>query len=131
MAASNAFRFRSMVLLLTLPALLVGAALWILGSLVPGCSVDEQARLGSPDGRFDLVIFSRSCGPSTAPNTQAALLPLGDDVPDDAASFLIIGEKVTLSARWNTPASLQIALPLPTDIRRQDASVAGIAVTYD
>ena len=130
MVQSNAFRFRSLVLLTTIPAILVGGALWVLGSMVPACRVDEQARLTSPGSEFDLLVFTRACGETPAPNTQAALLPVGDALPDDAASFLIIGTAVDVTARWTGAASLDITIPAGADIMRHDDQVAGVAVTY-
>ena len=130
MVQSNAFRFRSLVLLTTIPALLVGSALWILGSMVPACRVDEHARLTSPDNKFDLLVFTRACGEDPRPNTQAALLPVGDTLPDDAASFLIIATAVDLAVRWTAPDNLDIAIPAGSDIMRHDDQVAGVTVTY-
>ncbi|WP_137152776.1 hypothetical protein [Devosia sp. FKR38] len=130
MAQSNAFRFRSLVLLATLPALLVGGALWALSAVVPACVVDEHARLTSPDARYDLLVFSRACGGDTSPNTQAALIPSGDSLPDDAASFLVIAQAVGLDASWTDASAIAITIAPGADIRRQDAEVAGVAVTY-
>jgi len=71
-AITNKFRFRNLVLFTTLPALLVGALLWLTAGFLPSCSTIETLRLKAPDGAFDLVVFSRTCGPDTGPNTQAA-----------------------------------------------------------
>ena len=130
MNATGKFRLRNLLALTTLPALAIGGLLWGLTGLLPSCSTTEQARLTAPDQRFDLVVFSRSCGPETGANTQAALLPVGDDVPEDAASFVSIGADADLAPRWNGLGSVELTIPPGAKILRQDASVAGVAVVY-
>jgi hypothetical protein len=118
------------VLILTLaPAALIGATLWIAGGLVPACTIDEAARLTAPDGRFDLVTFSRDCG-DTPPNTQAALIPAGDALPLDAASFFAAESAADLAPAWSDAGAIELSLPEGGTVLRQDTSVAGIAVTY-
>ncbi|MET0436328.1 MAG: hypothetical protein ABW043_02415 [Devosia sp.] len=112
-----------------LPAIAIGATLWIVGDLVPACTIDEQERLTSPDQQFDLVVFSRDCG-NHEPNTQAALVPPGEEVPFDAASFFSIGADADLSARWLAADSIEITRPTGITALRDDASVAGVTVTY-
>jgi hypothetical protein len=113
-----------------LPALLIGGLLWYLGGLLPACQVTENDRLTSPDAGFDLVVFSRNCGATTGPNTQAALIPAGDPLPDDAASFLSIGVEADLAARWNSEGHIEMTLPADGTVYRQDDAVAGFAVIY-
>ena len=112
-----------------LPAIAIGATLWIVGDLVPACTIEERERLTSPDQQFDLVIFSRDCG-DTAPNTQAALVPPGEEIPFDAASFFSVGSDAELSAQWLAADSIEIARPAGAEVFRDDASVAGVTVTY-
>ncbi|MCS6758898.1 MAG: hypothetical protein MO852_07635 [Candidatus Devosia euplotis] len=98
--------------------------------MLPSCSTRLQARLASPDQRFDLVVFSRSCGADTSPNTQAALIPAGDDLPEDAASFVSIGADADLAPRWDGFGNIELAIPDAAKIYRQDDTVAGIAIIY-
>lgn len=130
MAATNKFPLRTFVLLTALPAALIGGGLWYLSSLLPSCTIAEQARLTSPDSQFDLVVFSRDCGTSTGPNTQAALLPAGDAMPEDGASFASIGMAADLAARWDGFGNIELSLPPGAEIYRQDDAVAGVAVIY-
>ena len=129
-ASTNKFSPRTFLLLTALPALLVGGGLWYLSGLLPSCSIDQQARLTSPDSQFDLVVFSRNCGATTGPNTQAALIPAGDGLPEDAASFLSIGVAADLTPRWDGFGNIELAIPQGAEIYRQDEAVAGIAVVY-
>lgn len=130
MNATGKFRLRSLLLLTTLPALLIGGLLWALTGLLPSCGATELARLTAPDQRFDLVIFSRSCGAETGPNIQAALIPVGDALPEDAASFVSIGADADLAPRWDGFGNIELTIPPGAEIYRQDDSVAGVTVVY-
>ena len=129
MSSIPKFPLRLFALFTTVPALLVGAGLWYLSGLAPGCTTAIGDRLTAPDGQFDLVVFSRSCG-ETGPNTQAALIPVGDDLPEDATSFASIGVAADLEPRWDGFGNIELALPQGAEIYRQDETVAGIAVIY-
>ncbi len=120
----------AVLLALTLgPAIAIGATLWFVASLVPECTIDETDRLTSPDNQFDLVVFSRNCG-DTAPNTQAALVPPGEDVPFDAASFYSVGAAADLAPRWVSPTAIELSSPAGATTYRNDDTVAGVIVTY-
>lgn len=112
------------------PALIVGAGLWYFAGTLPSCQIVLAERLTSPDARFDLVTFSRECGASVGPNTQAALVPVGNAVPDDATSFLSIGATADLSPRWDAFGNIELSVPSDVDVYRNDDSVAGITVIY-
>ena len=123
------FPLRIFILLTALPAIVIGATLWIVSDLVPVCTIEEHERLTSPGQQFDLVVFSRDCGNHEA-NTQAALVPPGDEVPFDAASFFSIAADADLSARWLAADSIEITRPADPAALRDDTSVAGVTVTY-
>ncbi|WP_152662502.1 hypothetical protein [Devosia soli] len=112
-----------------LPALLIGATLWMVAGLVPACTVSERERLTSPNAAFDVVIFSRDCG-NTEANTQAALVPPGEEVPFDAASFYSVGVDADLSPRWISVSALELTTPSGQKPYRSDETVAGVSVTY-
>ncbi|WP_193335030.1 hypothetical protein [Devosia beringensis] len=130
MNATGKFRLRNLLVLTTLPALAIGGLLWAVAGLLPSCGATENARVTAPDQRFDLVVFSRSCGPDSGPNTQAALLPVGDPVPEDATSFVSIGADADLAPRWDGFGNIEITIPPGAEIYRQDDAVAGVAVIY-
>lgn len=120
----------AVLLALTLgPAIAIGATLWFVNDLVPECVVTERQRLTAPDKQFDLVTFSRACG-DTPDNIQAALVPPGEAVPFDAASFLSIAADADLAPRWDAYGNIELTLPENAEILRQDDSVAGVAVIY-
>lgn len=122
--------FHIFLLLTVLPAVLIGGILWYLSSLAPACNLAISNRLTAPDGQFDLVVFSRDCGSATGPNTQAALIPVGDDLPEDATSFASIGSVADLAPRWDGFGNIELTFPEDVQIYRQDDAVAGIAVIY-
>lgn len=111
------------------PAIAIGTTLWFVNDLVPECVLTEASRQTAPDGQYDLVTFSRACG-ETAPNIQAALVPPGEAVPFDAASFLSIAADADLAPRWTTDGEVELTLPANAEILRQDRTVAGVAVIY-
>ena len=120
----------AVLLALTLgPAIAIGATLWFVTDLIPQCVVKENQRLTSPDEQYDLVVFSRDCG-NTEPNSQAALVPAGDEVPFDAASFASIGNAEPMRARWDAYGNIELTLPADSEIYRLDESVAGIDTVY-
>ena len=118
------------LLILTLaPAALIGATLWLVSDIVPTCSITEIQRMPAPDAQFDLVTFTRTCG-ETEDNMQAALVPPGEQVPFDAASFVSVAAAIDLEPRWDAYGNIEITLPENADVLRQDATVAGLDVIY-
>ncbi len=111
------------------PAIAIGMTLWFVNDLVPECTVTEHSRETAPDAQFDLVTFSRACG-ATPPNRQAALVPPGDEILFDAASFVSIAADADLAPRWDAFGNIEITLPEGAEILRQDEAVAGVTVTY-
>lgn len=111
------------------PALAIGMTLWVVSDMLPPCTITEAQRLTAPDGEFDLVAFSRACG-DTPPNMQAVLVPPGELVPFDAASFVSVAADVDLAPRWTTQGTIEITLPETGEVLRSDPAVAGIDVTY-
>ena len=116
--------------LTVLPALMIGATFWVLADLIPGCSITETQRQTAPDQQFDLVVFSRTCGEDTEDNRQAALIPPGESLAEDATSFFAAATTVDLTGQWIDKDNLTLTVPAGTDIRRQDKSVASVTVTY-
>lgn len=111
------------------PALAIGMTLWFVNDLLPECVVSEHQRLTAPDSQFDLVTFSRACGPTDA-NIQATLVPPGEEVPFDAASFASVGSNADLEPGWDADGNIELTLPQGAEIFRRDDSVAGINVIY-
>ncbi|SMQ70222.1 hypothetical protein SAMN06295905_1835 [Devosia lucknowensis] len=111
------------------PVALIGATLWLVSDIVPTCSITEFQRMPAPDGAYDLVTFTRTCG-DTPENMQAALVPLNEQVPFDAASFVSVLAAADLEPGWTADGEIGITLPDGAEILRQDTTVAGIDVIY-
>ena len=124
------FPLAALILMTTLPAAMIGATLWVVSGLVPACTIAEGTRATAPDGRFDLVTFSRACGEDTPANVQAVLVPPGEPVPDDAASFFSMAGAADLGTRWDAYGNIELTLPEGAEPLRQDESVAGVTVVY-
>lgn len=116
--------------LLALPLLVIAFMIWALTGLFPSCSISEHERIASPDDRHDIVVFSRSCGASTPPNSQAALVPHGEALGADTGSFISIGQAGNLAPRWDAYGNIELTLPETVEIFAQADSVAGISVIY-
>lgn len=116
--------------LTALPAVLVGGAIWFWADTLPGCETVIAERLTAPDQSFDLVVFSLRCGEASGANTQAALLPVGEPLPPDAASFVSVGAEANFEPRWSDAGTIELTLPAGAKIYRQDADVAGVRVSY-
>ncbi len=112
------------------PAIAIGATIWFVNDLFPECLVGESQRLAAPDGQFDLVTFSRNCGATTTANTQAALVPSGEVLPADIASFVSVGSEADLQPRWDAYGNIELSLPPGAEIFLQNDTVAGISVIY-
>ncbi|MFD2646794.1 hypothetical protein ACFSX5_03190 [Devosia albogilva] len=124
------FPLPALILMTTLPAAMIGATLWVVSDLVPACTITEETRSTAPDGQFDLVTFSRRCGDDTPANIQAALVPPGEPIPDDAASFFSLAADADLQPRWDAYGNVELTLPEGAEPLRQDDTVAGINVVY-
>lgn len=118
------------ILLTAGPAMIVGGGLWYFAGTLPSCEVKQAARLASPDNIYDLVVFSRDCGTTTGANTQAALVPKGDEIAEDATSFFSVGATADLAARWDAYGNIELTVPTGAKLYRNDDSVAGIDVIY-
>ena len=46
----------------------------------------------SPDGMKKIVVFTRNCGATTGPNTQASVLERAEKLPDGAGTAFIVDE---------------------------------------
>lgn len=129
MARTSSLPLPALLLLTLGPAAMIGSTLWLVSSMVPECVVSESQRLPAPDESFDLVIFSRDCG-DTAPNTQAALVPHGEEVPFDAASFVSVAAETEMAPRWDAYGNIELSLPEGIEMLRRDENVAGVTVIY-
>ena len=74
--------------------------------------------------------FRAIAATTTGANTQGALIPMGEDLPGDAASFVSVGAAADLAPRWDGFGNIELTLPAGAEVYRQDETVAGISVIY-
>lgn len=62
----------------------------------------------SPDGKFKAVVFSRDCGATTGLSTQISILPVGDDLDNEAGNIFVTDSSPKLvkpTMSWQPDAS--------------------------
>jgi hypothetical protein len=100
------------ILMLTVPghrsivvAFLAAVALSGCGEL---CKNELVQTLRSPDGRFDAVVFTRSCAASTGYTTQLSILPAETVLPDTEGNALVVHGDPRIVVRWETRRRLRV-----------------------
>ena len=94
------------------------------------CSNTPVATIASPSGKSKAVVFPRTCGRETAPNTQVSVTPAYGKLGNIPGNALIVGGDVALTVRWTSDASLSISGPQDAHVFKQAQTVAGISITY-
>jgi len=72
------------------------------------CKNELVQTLRSPDGRFDAVVFTRSCAASTGYNTQLSIVPAGSGVGDAEGNALVVRGDPRIVVRWETRRRLGV-----------------------
>jgi hypothetical protein len=128
---------------LIVAVLVVGGGYYLLTTLAFGspCSNTEIFAVASPDGQRRVVVFGRSCGATTAFNSQASLLPAGQVLENEAGNLFIAdtnhgaapsgpGGGPEVRVVWKSPATIALAHHGRARVFRSESSVAGVAVHY-
>lgn len=112
------------------PALIVGAGLWLLADLMPGCDADIRESVNAPDGAMALTVFGLDCGATTGFNTQAAIHPAADPfTASEALTFFAADGLHALHPEW-TAEGIALTLPADDQVLRRADSVGGVPVRY-
>lgn len=72
------------------------------------CKNELVQTLRSPDGRFDAVVFTRSCAASTGYTTQLSVLPAETVLPDAEGNALVVRGDPRIVVRWETRRRLGV-----------------------
>jgi hypothetical protein len=72
------------------------------------CKNELVQTLRSPDGRFDAVVFTRSCAASTGYNTQLSIVPAGSGLADAEGNALVVRGDPRIVVRWETRRRLGV-----------------------
>jgi len=121
---------------------LVCAGVTVGCSKVDACSADVKKEVASPDGRWKAVVFNRSCGVLSSPQTGVSILEPshvpGSEYPnvfDVTHSVLLRPEEIdavldSVSVAWTSDSSISIEYDARTTILYQVARLWGLVVTY-
>jgi hypothetical protein len=110
-------------------ALVVGTAIALSGCDSVTCENEISARLPSPAGRLEAVVFERGCGATTDFNTQLSIVPVGG-MPEAAGNALILDDSVPLTLAWQNERELRVTGLGSSRPLKQEGSVQGVSVSY-
>ena len=91
------------------------------------CRSAGDLRLPSPDGRRELILYTRVCGERATGEVEIA--PKGMPVPDRPGNVDVPGHPIRTSARWMSNDSLSIAIPRGGALPRA-LQVNGVTITF-
>ena len=114
--------YRSIVL-----AVLAALALTGCGEL---CKNELVQTLRSPDGRFDAVVFTRSCAASTGYTTQLSIVRAGTGLADEEGNALVVRGDPRIVVRWETRRRLRVTGLDDANTKLKLARVGDVEVVY-
>ena len=131
-----------------MPGILLAALVAIVAvAVLPvGCSFDcgneIVARIASPDGAYEAVLFDRNCGATTGFSTQISVLPAGTR-PEDGSNVFRADANHDPNMRlgdwhgpwaeisWLSPRHLLIRYVAGARLFARETEVGGIVVSYE
>ena len=91
------------------------------------CRSAGDLRLASPDGRRELILYTRVCGERATGEVEIA--PKGMPVPDRPGNVDVPGHPLRTSARWISNDSVAIAIPRASALPKA-LQVNGVTITF-
>jgi hypothetical protein len=91
------------------------------------CRSAGDLRLPSPDGRRELILYTRVCGERATGEVEIALK--GIPVPDRPGNVDVPGHPLRTSARWISNDSVIIAIPRASALPKA-LQVNGVTITF-
>lgn len=135
----------TLVILASAALVIVGLALGI-GSLSflssPDMCANEVLREhSSPGGKLKVVVFQRNCGATTGFSTQASILSVEEDLPDEGGNLFVSdtnhgaapsgpGGGPEVRVGWKNARELWLSHHGNARIFKAEREVRGIAVSY-
>ena len=83
-------------------------ALALAGCSDVGCENKVSARVPSPNGQVEAVVFSRDCGATTGFSTQLSIVSTGQS-PEGSGNILVVNGSVPLKLSWASGSSLSVS----------------------
>jgi hypothetical protein len=116
----------------------------LLASVASGCDPcgnSPIARLPSPSGRMEAIVFTRDCGATTDFSTQVSLVKSGASLPTAGANLFSSdanhgkasrgpGGGPNVTVRWLSDDMLEVSYQSGTRVFRREPSLDGIRVQY-
>ena len=105
------------------------------------CADTIVAKVTSPNGQHDAVMFQRDCGATTEFSTQISILDVGDQLSGMGNTFRADDDHGAAPTggwggswaelKWLSPDRLLIRYAAKSRIFKQDDHVSGVEVTYE
>jgi hypothetical protein len=97
--------------------IVAAAGFWLM--LGDGCGNDRVARIPSPDGKLDAIVFQRDCGATTGFSTQISVLKADRSLGNNPGNLFIAdtdhgaapsgpGGGPRVHVQWASPTSLTV-----------------------
>jgi hypothetical protein len=129
-------------------AVRAAALLAVAGLVTPGCrdpgGICENAavaRVASPDGTREAVLFQRSCGATTGYSTQLSLVGRGEEPAGAGTAFVADTDHGKAAAAgwggpwaepsWRSPTQLLVRYDRRARLFRSEDNVDGVTIRYE
>jgi hypothetical protein len=113
----------------TLRYALIAAAM-LLAACEPVCENDVAARVSSPSGRMQAVVFHRECGGTVGFNTQVSIIAGTQVLPDDGGNVVVVEGKIEPQIEWLDETRLAVSQLGRGRAFRKEHFVVGVEVSY-
>lgn len=121
------------------PFLVLGC--YALSVLTESCANAVLTEVQSPDGKYRVVVFERTCSNTMAWVTHASVLPRSAELPNRAGNALVSfdrhgsllegkGLAPEVQARWAGPSELVLSYDAATFARHAAESVGAVRVRH-
>ena|SRR5687768_13111495 len=108
-------------------ALLIGVGASGCGDI---CSNEPVTVIPSPDGKAKAVVFHRSCGAATGPNTQVSVLPAYSELPNIPGNALVLDADAPVEVTWVSDSSLSVSGLGTARVSKQQETANGVSIAY-
>lgn len=89
-------------------AILIGGGVLLFFNLPDPCSNEVLSEIPSPNGKLKAVIFTRSCGATTANSRQITIILASHLLPNEAGNIFISDREPFLTVKWSDDQNLVI-----------------------
>jgi hypothetical protein len=101
-----------------------------LGGCSELCKNEVVQTLKSSDGRFDAVVFTRSCSMRSGYNTQLSILPAETVLPEGEGNALVVRGDPRIVIRWETRRRLRVTGLADSETKLKLARVGEVELVY-